>query len=62
MALLPLVLDENKAPHLPLMLRFLEEGCPAAQRVTLDQWDSVLLFNQNIRLDLSDYDENSACE
>jgi hypothetical protein len=33
----------------------------SAQRITLDQWDSFLQFNQSIKVDLSDYDaENGA--
>ncbi len=30
-------------------------------RITLDQWDSFLLFNSNVKLDLSNYDEDGAC-
>lgn len=33
----------------------------SAQRITLDQWDSFLQFQHNIKVDLSDYDaENGA--
>lgn len=59
-ALLPMVLDTHKAPHLTHMLEFLTSGCPSTTRITLDQWDSILLFNSSIKLDLTDYDENSA--
>lgn len=59
-ALLPMVLRCDKAPHLQLMLEFLTAGCPASKRITLDQWDSFLLFNRSVRLDLADYDADSA--
>ena len=33
----------------------------SAQRITLDQWDSFLQFQHNVKVDLSDYDaENGA--
>jgi hypothetical protein len=60
-ALLPLVLDVLKAPHLNYFLAFLDT-IPANTRITLDQWESFLLFNRNIKVDLSDYEEDGACE
>ena len=60
MALLPLVLDVNRAPHIHLFLEFLS-GC-THQRITLDQWDSFLQFQYSIQLDLSNYDEDGACK
>jgi hypothetical protein len=58
--LLPIVLDKNRAPHLPHFLQFLE-AC-AHQRITLDQWDSFLQFNAVVKEDLSNLEEDGACE
>jgi len=58
--LLPLVVDDNRAPHLDYFLEFLK-GCNH-QRITLDQWDSFLQFQQTVPLDLTNYDEDGACK
>lgn len=60
-ALLPLVLDLDKAPHLTDFLAFLDT-IPTNTRITLDQWESFLLFNKNINADLSNYEEDGACK
>jgi hypothetical protein len=57
--LLPIVLDKNRAPHLDLFIEFLTQ-CNH-QRITLDQWDSFLQFNHNIKMDLSNYEDDGAC-
>jgi len=57
-ALLPIVLDSNRAPHLEPFLKYLQ-GCNH-QRISLDQWDSFLQFNQSVKIDLSNYDEDGA--
>lgn len=31
----------------------------SAQRITLDQWDSFLQFQHNVKVDLSDYDADN---
>lgn len=59
-SLLPIVLDNNRAPHLSHFLRFLE-SC-AHQRITLDQWDSFLQFNSAVSVDLSNLEEDGACK
>lgn len=60
MALLPIVLDTARAPHLPDFLEFLAQ-C-SHQRITLDQWDSFLQFQAAVKTDLSNFDEDGACE
>lgn len=60
MGLLPIVLDANRAPHLPHFLAFLETT--AHQRITLDQWDSFLQFNNNVKVDLSNHEDDGACK
>jgi len=59
-ALLPIVLDTNKAPHLNEFIDFLNTLTGNNTRITLDQWDSFLLFNTTVKIDLSNYDENGA--
>jgi hypothetical protein len=59
-AMLPLVLDTHRAPHITLFLEFL--GTSTHQRITLDQWDSFLQFQYSVNLDLSNYDEDGACK
>jgi hypothetical protein len=59
-ALLPIVLDKNRAPHLSHFLQFLE-SC-SHQRITLDQWDSFLQFNHAVNADLSNLEEDGACK
>ena len=61
-ALLPIVLDIHKAPHLTYFIDFLHTLTGTSNRITLDQWDSFLLFNSTVKVDLSDYDENGACK
>lgn len=61
MGLLPIVLDVNRAPHLPYFVAFLETTA-ANQRITLDQWDSFLLFNDKVKVDLSNNEDDGACE
>lgn len=59
MALLPIVLDTNRAPHLDHFMQFLETQ--GDLRITLDQWESFLQFNHSVRLDLSNWEEGGAC-
>ena len=59
-AMLPLVLDTSRAPHITLFLEFLVTA--AHQRITLDQWDSFLQFQSSVNLDLGNYDEDGACK
>ena len=59
-SLLPIVLDNNRAPHLPHFLKFLEST--AHQRITLDQWDSFLHFNHQIKEDMSNLEDDGACK
>jgi hypothetical protein len=58
MALLPIVLDTNRAPHLDYFMQFLESQ--GDLRITLDQWESFLQFNQAIRLDLTNWEDGGA--
>ena len=60
LALLPIVLDKNRAPHLEYFLEFLQQ-CNHT-RITLDQWDSFLQFNYTIKVDLSNVEEDGACK
>jgi hypothetical protein len=60
MALLPIVLDEHRAPHLPRFLQFLETS--SATVITLDQWDSFLQFNYTVPLDLQGLEDDGACK
>lgn len=60
MGLMPIVLDVNRAPHLPHFLAFLETT--AHQRITLDQWDTFLNFNNKVNVDLSNASEDAACK
>ena len=55
------MLDINKAPHLDEFLAYLDT-IPVNTRITLDQWESFLLFNKNVQVDLSNYEEDGACE
>lgn len=57
---MPIVLDSNRAPHLPLFLEFLAQ-CNHS-RITLDQWDSFLLFNHSVQLDLTNFEDDGACK
>eukprot|EP01035_Chromulina_nebulosa_P003775 gene3775-5160_t len=62
-ALLPIVLDTNRAPHLTLFLEFLQTACTEKvhQRITLDQWDSFLQFSGTVKVDLSNHEDDGAC-
>ena len=61
-SLLPIVLDMTRAPHLNEFVEFLNTLTGNAVRITLDQWESFLLFNSTVKVDLSNYDENGACK
>ena len=56
--LLPIVLDISRAPHLKLFLIFLATR-PDSDTISADQWDSFLMFNQVVSLNLDGYDEDS---
>jgi hypothetical protein len=58
MALLPIVLDKNRAPHLEAFLQFLETK-PETMTVSADQWSSFFHFNEAVSLDLTGYDEEN---
>ena len=58
--MLPIVLDKNRAPHLPYFLQFLE--VTEHQRITLDQWDSFLQFNAAVQEDLKNLEDDGACK
>jgi hypothetical protein len=58
--LLPIVLDKDRAPHLESFLEFLSQSNHS--RITLDQWDSFLQFNHNVKYDLSNLEEDGACK
>jgi len=60
LALFPIVLDKNRAPHLEAFLQYLQSS--AHQRITLDQWDSFLQFNLVVKFDLSNHEDDGACE
>lgn len=60
MALLPIVLDQHRAPHLSQFLRFLETS--TATVITLDQWDSFLQFNATVPVDLGGLEDDGACK
>jgi hypothetical protein len=58
MELLPIILDDARAPHLKSFIKFL--GSSEYKVITKDQWDSFLLFTETTSLDCSDFDENGA--
>lgn len=59
-ALLPIVLDKNRAPHLDLFVEFLGT-IPESTKISADQWSSFLHFNEAVALDMKGYDpENGA--
>ena len=63
LGLLPIILDKHRAPHLPYFIEFLSSPASAAHtRITLDQWESFLQFNDNVLVDLSNYEEDNACK
>lgn len=49
----------GRAPHLDHFIRFLEQSSEHEQ-VTMDPWDSFLLFNMQVGLDLSGYDADTS--
>ena len=61
-SLLPIVLDNNRAPHLSLFLDFLTNHCTARKysMITPDQWNSFLTFCEQVNLDLVGYEEENA--
>lgn len=60
LALLPVILDTNRAPHLNYFMQFLQQNTKIT-RVTLDEWDQFYDFNCRIHDNLSNYDaDNSA--
>jgi hypothetical protein len=59
MGLLPIVLDMNRTPHLDLFIEFL--ATLKDTRITMDQWDSFLQFNANVKVDLSNHEDDGAC-
>ena len=61
-ALLPIVVDSNRAPHLVDFLKFLESADCKDTRITLDQWDSFLQFCHTVNQDLSNYEDDGACK
>jgi len=63
LALLPIVLDINRAPHLNHFIEFLNTcNEKIHQRITLDQWESFLQFNNTVRVDLANHEDDGACE
>ncbi len=60
LALLPVILDINRAPHLNYFMEFLQQNTKIV-RITLDEWDQFYDFNCRINVDLNNYDaDNSA--
>ncbi len=59
LALLPVILDINRAPHLNYFMEFLQQNTKIS-RVTLDEWDQFYDFNCRINIDLSNYDADSS--
>lgn len=58
--LMRLVLDTNRAPHLDLFIKYLESRTKPNETINLDEWSTFLQFNQMVRLDLADYNEDNA--
>jgi len=56
--LLPIVIDASRAPHLSQFLSYLNT-LPDNTTISADQWDSFLMFNSVVALDLKGYDEDS---
>ncbi|KAL7054246.1 hypothetical protein AAHC03_019463 [Spirometra sp. Aus1] len=52
------ILLHDRYPHLGLWLQFLEEE--HKRPISKDTWDLMLEFVENIKLDMSDYDEEGA--
>jgi hypothetical protein len=61
MALMQMVLDTGRAPHLTYFLDFLNQSSQHA-RITMDQWDSFLQFNHTVALDISNIVDDGACK
>lgn len=57
---MPMILDKDRAPHLPFFLEFLQTS--KEQRITLDQWESFLQFNHVVKVDLSNFEDDGACK
>ncbi len=57
--LLPIVVDSTRAPHLSLFIEFLNTQ-PDSLTISGDQWESFLMFNINVSLDMDGYDDTSA--
>jgi hypothetical protein len=60
--LMPIVLSSGRAPHLEQFLLFLRSDACKDKRITMDQWDSFLVFNQAVNLDLSNHEDDGACK
>jgi hypothetical protein len=60
--LMPIVLSSGRAPHLEKFLEFLRSDTCKETRITMDQWDSFLVFNQAVTLNLSNHDDDGACK
>jgi hypothetical protein len=60
-SLMQMTLSAERAPHLDLFIDFLNKNTQH-QRITLDQWDSFLQFNQIALLDLSNVEDDGACK
>ena len=56
--LLPILLDLHRAPHLDYFLNFLQSI--SNPRITFDEWNSFLQFQQQCPVDLEGYDEDGA--
>ena len=55
-----MILEKDRAPHLEHFLEYLQQ-CKHT-RITLDQWESFLQFNQNVNVDLSNFEDDGACK
>lgn len=58
-ALLQMVLDTTRAPHLDYFLDFLNQNTQHT-RITMDQWDSFLQFNHIVGIDVSNMEDDGA--
>lgn len=57
-ALLPIVLDKSRAPHLDNFIQYLET-LPDNLTISADQWTSFLQFNETVDLTLEGYDADN---
>jgi len=56
-ALLPILLDANRAPHLASFLEFLEDPSSAEfTHFSIDAWDGFYVFNNSVSPTLEDFD------